>query len=142
MHKICVVSANYYQEITDNMEEGIKNYLKQHDDIICDFEQVTGAFELPASIQILNSTGQYHGFVALGCVMKGETDHYDYICREVSRGLMDLTISSSIALGFGVLTVDQYSLALERSLISGKNKGEDAIRACINMIKLKDRYLK
>lgn len=79
----------------------------------------------------------FDGFIALGCVIRGETDHYEYICREASRGLMDLTLQHGIALGFGVLTCQTYQLARVRAAADGKNKGADAARACLKMMALR-----
>ena len=80
---------------------------------------------------------RYAGFVALGCVIRGETDHYDHICREASRALMDLAVDHSLALGFGVLTCDTYEQARVRAAVEEKNKGGDAARACLRMMEIK-----
>lgn len=83
----------------------------------------------------------YDGFIALGCVIEGETDHYEHICREASRGLMDLAIAHAIPLGFGLLTCRTYEQAQERARPDGLNKGSDAARACLRMIELKRAFL-
>ena len=102
---------------------------------------VPGCFELPAAIRFAigdgPETGPWQGVVALGCVIRGETDHYDHICREVSRALMDLSVGRRLPLGFGVLTCATYAQAKVRAAVAGKNKGADAARACLRMIELR-----
>ena len=81
---------------------------------------------------------RYKGFVSLGCVIRGETDHYDHICRESSRALMDLTIAHSIAHGFGVLTCETMDQARVRADVAGRNVGGRAAQACLTMMALKE----
>ena len=80
--------------------------------------------------------GVYDGFIALGCVIRGETDHYDQICREASRALMDVSIAG-IPVGFGILTCGTYDQAKERADVDRKNKGAEAARACLRMIEVR-----
>jgi 6,7-dimethyl-8-ribityllumazine synthase len=112
----------------------------------CEREAVPGSFELPAAIRLAldaraPGTGRprFDGFVALGCVIRGETDHYDHVCREASRGLMDLTLAHGIALGFGLLTCETYEQARVRAALDGGNKGAAAANACLAMIALRRR---
>jgi 6,7-dimethyl-8-ribityllumazine synthase len=108
---------------------------------------VPGAFELPAALAFAlkamarRDDAGYDGFIALGCVIEGETDHYAHICREASRGLMDLAVAHAIPLGFGLLTCRTYAQAEERARAGGRNKGGDAARACLRMIELKRALL-
>ena len=142
-HRVLIVEARFYEDIADDMMRGAAAELDAHN---VDYESyaVPGAFEIPAAIrfavrsmEVRSALVKYSGFIALGCVIRGETDHYDYICREASRALMDLTVAHSIAFGFGLLTCDTYEQARVRAAVDGKNKGGDAARACLRMMELK-----
>ena len=105
---------------------------------------VPGVFEVPAAIRFAiramethSATTDYAGFIALGAVIRGETDHYDHICRESSRALMEIAVHQSAALGFGILTCDTKDQAQTRAGISQGNKGADAARACLRMMDIK-----
>jgi 6,7-dimethyl-8-ribityllumazine synthase len=80
---------------------------------------------------------RFDGFVALGCVIRGETTHYDYVCGESARGLQCLALEHNLAIGFGILTVENEAQALARARIDRKNKGGEAANACLAMIELK-----
>jgi len=138
-----IVEGRYYDKIQDQLLEGAVKMLEElgasHD-----LYSVPGAFEIPAAIAFAAKTEgdisggqQYDGFVALGCVIRGETSHYDHICQEVSRGLMDLSLRHSLAIGFGLLTCEDREQALVRAAVNGGNKGGDAARTCIKMYEFK-----
>jgi 6,7-dimethyl-8-ribityllumazine synthase len=107
---------------------------------------VPGAFEIPGAIRIALAAGEnfgkrrFDGFVALGCVIRGETTHYDYVCGESARGLQDLTLEYGAAIGFGILTVENEAQALARAAVDRKNKGGEAVRACLAMIALRRQF--
>jgi 6,7-dimethyl-8-ribityllumazine synthase len=82
------------------------------------------------------ATGKYDGYLALGCVIRGETSHYDHICNEVARGIGDLAMRHMAPMGFGVLTCENYQQALVRADPGQKNKGREAAIACIKMVEL------
>jgi 6,7-dimethyl-8-ribityllumazine synthase len=84
---------------------------------------------------------RYDGYVALGCVIRGETTHYDYVCAESARGLMDLAIGRKLAVGYGVLTVENDEQAWARARLEQGDKGGAAARACLEMIALKRRLV-
>ncbi|MBV9521451.1 MAG: 6,7-dimethyl-8-ribityllumazine synthase [Alphaproteobacteria bacterium] len=104
---------------------------------------VPGAFEIPAAIRIAIEAGRqdtrrlFDGYLALGCVIRGETTHYDYVCAESARGLQALALEYGAAIGYGILTVENEAQALARATIDGKNKGGEAARACLAMIALR-----
>jgi 6,7-dimethyl-8-ribityllumazine synthase len=140
---ILIVEARFYAEIADEMLKGAVQTLEgagaSHERL-----SVPGAFEIPAAIamaidaqQTTPSRRAFDGFIALGCVIRGETTHYDYVCGESARGLMDLSCRHRIALGYGILTVENGKQAWARARITEKNKGGDAALACLAMIKLK-----
>ena len=138
--RILVVEARFYTDLADQLYAGAAGVLTEAG-VAFEWQAVPGSFELPAAIRFAlgdaPSDCRYDGFVALGCVIRGETDHYDHICREVSRALMDLSVAHRIPLGFGVLTCATYDQARERAAVAGKNKGADAAAACLRMIELK-----
>jgi 6,7-dimethyl-8-ribityllumazine synthase len=144
--RILIVEARYYGEISDALLQGASDALRAFG---ADFDVVTvpGAFELPAAIgYALEGSHRpvgvhYDGYVALGCVIRGETTHYDYVCGESARGLMNLAVEKGLAIGYGVLTVEDEAQAWARARISEGDKGGFAARACLDMIALKRRLL-
>ena len=94
--------------------------------------------DLGVRVCVPRGSNDYNGFIALGCVIRGETDHYDHICRETSRALMDLTLTYSLAIGFGILTCDNREQAFSRAATDQKNKGADAAQACLRMMEIKN----
>ena len=141
--RVLIVEARFYEDIADELAEGAIAVLEKAG---VPFERVAvpGTFEVPAAIrfairsmQVRSSTGRYSGFVALGCVIRGETDHYDHIARESSRALMDLATHYSVALGFGILTCENREQAWARASVDQKNVGGSAARACVRMMELK-----
>jgi 6,7-dimethyl-8-ribityllumazine synthase len=142
--RILVVESRFYDAISDALLDGATQALKAFG---AEFDVVTvpGAFELPGAIAIAEEAGhgaagvRYDGYVALGCVIRGETTHYDYVCGESARGLMTLTVEKRLAIGYGVLTVEDEDQAWARARVSEGDKGGFATRACLDMIALKRR---
>jgi 6,7-dimethyl-8-ribityllumazine synthase len=131
---LLVVRAPYYREVVDGMTEGAVRILREAG---ATFEtlDVAGAFELPQAIRIaLRGARRFDGFVALGCVVRGETDHYDHICREAMAGLMRVALQFGIALGTGLLTVHRVEQAVARAGRDGHNKGAEAASAALLQI--------
>jgi 6,7-dimethyl-8-ribityllumazine synthase len=139
---LLVVRAPYYREVVDGLSDGAARILREagatHEVL-----DVAGAFELPQAIRIaLRAAAQsdaagrmrFDGYVALGCVVRGETDHYEYICREAMAGLMNVALAYGIALGTGLLTVDTVAQALARARPDGHNKGAEAAAAALRQI--------
>ena len=101
---------------------------------------VPGVFEIASAIRLVAGSRRGRGiggYVALGCVIRGETDHYDHICREASHALMNLSIEDGLAVGFGILTCPTAEHARVRAAPNKKNKGAEAARACLGMMALK-----
>lgn len=135
--KVLVACAHYYPDIIAAMLNGLKQVLDEAG-VGYDILDVPGVFELPASIRFTaQSTDKYDGYVALGCVIRGETDHYDHVCREASRALMNLAVDDGLALGFGVLTCETAGQAIVRADPAQKNKGGEAAKACLAMMAIK-----
>ena len=136
---ILVVGSDYYKEIYENLVEEAKIIIEQ-EGFLYHLETVTGVFEIPSIITF--SKHKFDGYVALGCVIRGETSHYDYVCSESARALMNISLEG-IAIGYGILTVENYNQALVRSKTianKGLGKGKVAALACINQINLKIKY--
>jgi 6,7-dimethyl-8-ribityllumazine synthase len=134
---ILLVEAPYYAHIAAELRRGAERALAAagatHESIT-----VPGAFEIPAAIGIAGRTSErFHGFVALGCVIRGETTHYDHICAESARGLQELAVRDGMAIGYGILTVENEAQALVRASPDGGDKGGEAVRACLAIVDLK-----
>ena len=141
--RVLIVSARFYEDIAEQMMEGAAAVL---DEAGVGYDQlaVPGVFEVPAAIrfairsmEVHSASSNYAGFIALGAVIKGETDHYEHISREATRALMDIAVQQSVALGFGILTCDTRDQALARAVTEQGNKGADAARACLRMMEVK-----
>ena len=134
--KILIVEARFYDEIADALATGAAATLSKAN---YDHERlaVPGVFEIPNAIRLAWNTGAYAGILALGCVIRGETDHYDHICREVSRKLMDLSVDYAMPHGFGILTCENKDQAWERADMAQRNLGGRTAEACLRMIDIK-----
>ena len=137
MAKFLIVEARFYAEISDLLYKGASEALRNAG-VAFERIAVPGALEIPAVISIAHqgASPKFDGYIALGCVIRGQTDHYDHICREASRALMDIAVQDGVALGFGILTCPSYELAMERAAVEKKNKGAEAARACLAMMAL------
>jgi 6,7-dimethyl-8-ribityllumazine synthase len=134
--RVLMVTAPYYRAITDQMQRGVEAAAEAAG-VKLDRVFAPGAFEIPAAIAHAGRLNLYDGFVALGCVVRGETSHYDYVCGESARGLMDLSIREGYAIGYGILTVENLEQAQVRADPAQGDKGGEALRACVAMIALK-----
>ncbi|MGH6967967.1 MAG: 6,7-dimethyl-8-ribityllumazine synthase [Stellaceae bacterium] len=134
---VLIVEARYYAHISDVLLKGAEAAL---DEAGARYDRVTvpGAFEIPAAIALAARTRKYDGYVALGCVIRGETTHYDHVCHECARGIQNLALAGHI-IGFGVLTVENVDQAFARARVDEKNKGGEAVRACLAMIGLRHK---
>jgi 6,7-dimethyl-8-ribityllumazine synthase len=137
--KILIVEARFYEDITDTLAEGAKLVLTEAG-YGCERIAVPGVFEIPAAVNLAWGSGAYAGCVTLGCVIRGETDHYDHICREMSRRLMDMSVDRKMPHGFGVLTVESREQAEKRAALTDRNTGGRAGEACLAMMALKQRF--
>jgi 6,7-dimethyl-8-ribityllumazine synthase len=139
MKKILIVQAVFYQKISAMLLEGATQKIL---DLGFEYEIITlpGAFEIAAAISIAETSKKYAGYVALGCVIRGETTHYDYVCLESARGLNELAFKEKLAIGYGIITTENESQAIERANPNKKNKGGFAANTCVEMIKLKEKF--
>ena len=131
---LLVVRAPYYRDVVDGMTRGAERILGEAGATHAVLD-VAGAFELPQAIRlVLRGKTKFDGFVALGCVVKGETDHYEFLCREAMAGLMNVALQFGLALGSGLLTVHTINQAIARSSNDGHNKGAEAAAAALLQI--------
>lgn len=143
---VMIVEARFYEDIADELVKGAMAVLEAAG---ATFERfaVPGTFEIPTAItyavrsmDFYAGRRRFDGYVALGCVIRGETTHYDYVCGESARKLADLSCQYALAMGYGILTVENGDQAWERARTDRKNKGGDAARACLDMVELKRHF--
>ena len=141
--KVLIVDANFYQDLAAELVRGAVAELEK---IGVSYERlsVPGALEIPSAISLVsqgNDAKLFAGYIALGCVIRGETSHYDIVCGESARGLSKLALDRNLAIGNGILTVDNWEQAWARASVSKKNKGRDAAIACLSLFEIKQRFL-
>ncbi len=135
--RVLVVAAPFYRDIADMLVQGCVDRLVEAG-IEAVVTEVPGALELPVAIRIAADGGGYDGYVALGCVIRGETSHYDTVANESARGIMSLGIDRGLAIGNGILTVENAGQAHVRADPTQKNKGAGAADACIALMGMRD----
>ncbi len=142
--RLLIVEARFYDDLADALLEGATDALKAYG---ADYDVVTvpGALEIPGAIALADEAGsgpsgvRYDGYVALGCVIRGETYHFEIVSNESARGIMDLTVRRGLCIGNGVLTTEDEEQAWARARISEGDKGGGAARAALAMIALKQQ---
>lgn len=137
--KLLLVVSPYYRGVADMMQRGAEAAAEQAEATL-DRIFVPGTFELPGAIAQASKANIYDGFVALGCVVRGETSHYDYVCGESARGLMDLSTVNGLAIGYGILTVENLEQAEVRADPARGDKGGEAVKAALSMVAIKRRF--
>ena len=143
---VLMVVARYYDDVADELVRGAVAELDTRG-ATYECVSVPGVFEIPAAIrmairamELVGMRRRFAAYIALGCVIRGETDHYEHICRESARCLSDLAITYTLALGYGILTCDTREQAMERALVDKRNKGGEAARAALTMIEVKRQF--
>lgn len=138
MAKLLIVEARFYDHLNDLLLDGARAAIEaaghQHQTVT-----VPGALEIPGAVALAVESGRYDGFVALGVVIRGETYHFEIVANESARGLMALTMDG-IAIGNGILTVENEAQALTRARRDEKDKGGEAAKAALAMMALKERF--
>jgi 6,7-dimethyl-8-ribityllumazine synthase len=143
---IMIVESRYYEDIA---QELISSVLQELSEVGATHErfEVPGAFEIPTAVRYAVESGgvdasrkHFDGYIALGCVIRGQTSHYDYVCGESARGLQDLALKYSLAIGYGILTVENRDQAMNRAKRSEQDRGGHAARACLRMLDLKRHF--
>lgn len=135
--KILVIEARFYDKISDALLEGALDVLQKAKVEITKVT-VPGALEIPHVISMAEAANRgFDGYVALGCVIRGETTHYDYVCQESARAIMDLAVNQQLAIGNGIITVENEGQAWARASKDKKDKGGFAANATLKMIKIR-----
>ena len=137
-HRFAIVVSRFNEEITEGLLRGAREQLAEasvpDDDVT--IIRVPGAFEIPIMAQRLGESGEYDAIVCLGCLIKGETMHFEYIAEATSHGIMQAAAATGIPMAFGVLTALTEAQAVERSRSGPDNKGREAAAAALEMAKL------
>jgi len=141
---LLLIEARFYDDITDELVRGALAAVERAG---ASYELVTvpGALEIPGAVAVAagareGASSRFDGYVALGCVIRGETGHYDIVAGESARGLMDLTVQRGLPVGNGILTVETHAQALERARVDGGNKGGAAVEAALALVELGKRF--
>ena len=140
--RFLIVEASFYTELAESMAQGAMAALDEAG-AVYDRISVPGALEIPAAIAMASQRRDgpaYDGYVALGCVIRGETYHFEIVCNESARGIMDLTTAEMLAIGNGILTVENADQAWERADPARKDKGGDAARAALAMVNMAHHF--
>ena len=135
---ILIVTSRYYEKIVLELEAGVEEALDRAGATYETIE-VPGAFEIPAAIRMAMDAAEFDGYVGLGCVVRGETSHYDYVCGESARAMMDISLQGT-PIGFGILTVENQDQAWVRADRKQKNKGQEIVDAVIAMTNLSRHF--
>ncbi|MDD9909781.1 MAG: 6,7-dimethyl-8-ribityllumazine synthase [Ahrensia sp.] len=139
MPKILIIDAPYYEHLSKSLREGATSVLEEAGASF-DYQPVPGVLEIPAALAMAIDSGRYDGFVALGCVIRGETTHYDIVAFESARAIMDLCVQHRLALGNGIQTVENEAQALVRADPAQLDKGGHAAQAALDMIALREQF--
>jgi len=144
---LLVIDSLFYPEVSEELVKGALAEIGKSGGTYTRVS-VPGAFEIPGairmavrSLELVGGRRRFDGYVALGCVIRGETSHYDHVCQEVTRGLMDIALNFSVAVGNGVLTCENMEQAMYRASPDQGNKGGFAAAAAIRMIEVKRQIL-
>ena len=140
--RLLVIQAPYYGQVVGGMRAGAERVLAEAGAAEVEVADVAGAYELPAALRMaLRRPGApIDGFLLLGCVVRGETDHYTFICDAVCQGVMAISAETGAAIGFGLLTVDTLAQAEARAADDRHNKGAEAAHALIGQVALRRRW--
>ena len=136
--RVLIVAAPFYRALADQLIAGARAALEAAG-VEADLVEVPGALEIPTTIRLASYSSLYDGYVALGCVIRGETTHYDTVCNDSSRGLTLLGLEG-LCIGNGILTVENLAQGQARADAAGMNKGGGAAEACLHLIALSRRF--
>jgi 6,7-dimethyl-8-ribityllumazine synthase len=131
-----IAVGRFYEDLAERLVDGATRVFAEAGGEV-DVHDVPGAFELPLAAKYLAETGRYSGVACLGAVIRGETDHYDFVCSEAASGIARVSLDSGVPCSFGVLTVDSMDQALARTGDGKRHQGEDAARAVVRMAELR-----
>ena len=137
--KVALCVARFYEDLAERLERGARAAFAEGGVTDVDRFDVPGAFELPMAAKLAAETGRYAGIACLGAVIRGETDHYDWVCQEAARGIQDVQLRTGVPCAFGVLTVDTMEQALARAGGGKRDQGRNAALTVARMALLKRR---
>ena len=135
--RFAIAVGRFYEELAERLLAGAQGAFAEAGEGEVDVFDVPGAFELPLAAKMVAETGRYDGVACLGAVIRGETDHYDYVCAESARGIQDVQLSTGVPCAFGVLTCDTMEQALERSGGGKRDSGRHAAEAVLALARLR-----
>jgi 6,7-dimethyl-8-ribityllumazine synthase len=133
-----IVVARFYEDLAERLIAGARACFAEHDVTRVEIFDVPGAFELPLAASYAAASGRFAGVACLGAVIRGETDHYDYVCAEVARGVMQVQLDTGVPCAFGVLTCATMEQALARAGGDKRDQGRHAAEAVLAMAALRD----
>jgi 6,7-dimethyl-8-ribityllumazine synthase len=133
-----IAAARFYEDLADRLIEGATRVFEDAGGTV-EVHSVPGAFELPLAAKYCAESGRYAGIACVGAVIRGETDHYDYVCGQAAGGIARVGLDTGVPVAFGVLTVDTMEQALARAGGGKRHTGEDAARAVLAMAELRRR---
>ena len=134
--RIAVITARWNSQVTDGLRDGALRALARHNVQAVEDFYVPGAFELPLAAQRAAKTGRFEAVITLGCVIRGDTPHFDYVCSETTRGIGEVSLNQDIPVAFGLLTTDNLQQAMDRAGDNNENKGEEAALTVLEMLEL------
>jgi 6,7-dimethyl-8-ribityllumazine synthase len=138
--RFALVVGRFYEQLAERLVAGATAALEEGGATAIDVYDVPGAFELPLAAKYAAESGRYDAVVALGAVIRGETDHYDYVCGEAARGIQQVQLATGVPVGFGVLTVDSLEQALARVHGGGKrDSGAHAAEAVLATLAVREQ---
>jgi 6,7-dimethyl-8-ribityllumazine synthase len=132
-----IVVGRFYEDLANRLVEGARTAFAHHGDHTVEVFDVPGAFELPLAASYAARSGRFAGVACLGAVIRGETDHYDFVCAEAARGVMEVQLQTGVPCAFGVLTVENMEQALARSGGGKRDQGAHAAEAVLAMAALR-----
>ncbi len=135
--RYAIAIGRFYEELADRLIAGAQRAFTAATGEPADVYDVPGAFELPLAASYLAASGRYAGVACLGAVVRGETDHYDYVCTETARGIQDVQLRTGVPCAFGVLTVETMEQALARTGGAKRDQGEHAAHAVLTLAALR-----
>ena len=139
MDRVLIVEARFYADLAETMFEAASDVLKKSK-IPFDRISVPGSFELAPAISMAAESGKYSGYIALGCVIKGETNHFELVCNETTRAIQALSVVQQLPIGFGLITAYTEDQARIRARVDGENYGGRAAAACLRMMELRGQF--
>ena len=132
-----IAVGRFYEDLAASLVDGAQAVLAEAGEGPGDVLDVPGAFELPLAARYAAASGRYRGVICLGAVIRGETDHYDFVCAEAARGIQIVQLRTGVPCGFGVLTVDTMEQAVARAGGDKRHSGRDAAEAVLRMAALR-----